>query len=43
LSHFLVAFANGDQAGWSGGKSPYALASFSTPATLQLQHVRLQI
>jgi hypothetical protein len=44
LSHYLVALAYGDEgAGWSSGKSPYALASLITPATLQLQHVRLQI
>jgi hypothetical protein len=44
LSHYLVAFAPGDaSAAWSSGKSPYALASLLSSATLQLQHVRLQV
>ncbi len=44
LSHYLVAFAPGDaSAAWFSGKSPYALASLLSPATLQLQHVRMQV
>ena len=40
LSHYLVALTTVDaSAGWSSGKSPYALASLLSPATLQLQHV----
>ena len=44
LSQYLVALTSGDaSAAWSSGKSPYALASLLSPATLQLQHVRLQV
>jgi len=44
LSHYLVALASGDaSAAWSSDKSSYAFASLLSPATLQLQHVRLQV
>jgi hypothetical protein len=44
LSHYLVALTSGDaSAAWSSGRSPYGLASLLSPATLQLQHVRLQV
>jgi hypothetical protein len=44
VSNYLIALAAADRAaGASSGKSPYALASLITPATLQLQHVRLQV
>jgi hypothetical protein len=44
LSHYLVALTSADAAARvTAGNSPYALASLITPATLQLQHVRLQV
>jgi hypothetical protein len=43
LSHYLVALEADASAGWSSGKSPCTLASLVSAATLQLQHVRLQI
>lgn len=43
LVQILVALSSGDGIGGWSGSSSFESASCAAPATLQLQHVRLQI